>query len=643
MCEVSLEGLRGFVYIKGSIKSSFQIGGFIAEVLYKDGSTETYHIPVTLKGSIKYLLHINKGADKLKLINCNPDTIQSIKAERLKLTHALMKTYGYLLSLYFKKDVLREHIRKNIKIGFLSSLIKPYTVYKRAQFLSYLRNKGFEDFNLYDEYIRSHMPKIEKFKHFYGGVILSWFNKDLKRTIESLNKAGFSEIFVYDKDVSLSDLLKKSKSDYFMFLYSGDEIKDYALPFVESWLEYEGETDLFYSDHVNHDGSFYFKPDWSFYYFIHYDYISNAVFFSRRVLENLGIIERNLGTYALYEAVLKLYKEYQIVPKHIPLPALKKSETLQEWDTGLNVLKSFYGEAIEKNSEPNTFLYKPSLDEEKNLVIIIPTKDKSELLRTCIYSILEKTSYKNYRIVIVDNNSKEEETFRLYSELKTMSNIEIISYNAEYNFSKIVNFAIKNTREEIIVLLNNDTEVLSEDWLEWFVRYLSLKDVGVVGAKLLYPDSKIQHAGVVVGLFGYADHAFKGCKDEQGYMKRISLPQEYLAVTAACMGFRRDVYEEVSGFDEELAVNFNDLDFCLKVYSKGYKVVYLPQAVLIHYEHATRGQNDTPEKIKLADREKRIILSRWNNFVRRDPYYNPNLTLYRRDFSLYLPNFYWLE
>jgi len=248
---------------------------------------------------------------------------------------------------------------------------------------------------------------------------------------------------------------------------------------------------------------------------------------------------------------------------------------------------------------------------------------------------MKKTKYQPFEIVLIDNGSTKKETFDFYEQLlKEYSNIRIIEDPKPFNFSRLVNFGVSQASGEFICLLNNDTEILEECWLEEMLYYAVKPEVGVVGAKLYYPDGKIQHAGVIVGFWGLADHAFKGCMEENDYMFRLTTPQEYLAVTAACMMFRKEIFKMVEGFDETLKLNFQDLDFCLKVFERGYKIIYTPYAQLIHHEHATRGKPDNKEKIKQLEKEKKIIKRRWKKYIGKDPYYHPFLDLNTTRFSL---------
>lgn len=266
--------------------------------------------------------------------------------------------------------------------------------------------------------------------------------------------------------------------------------------------------------------------------------------------------------------------------------------------------------------------------------IIIPNKDHKSDLDKCLKSI-ERSTYKNVEILIIENNSKEKETFAYYEQIQS-EKIRVLHWEKEFNYSAINNYGVQHAKGDYLLFLNNDVEVINPDWIQEMVANCQRKQVGIVGAKLYYPDKKIQHAGVIIGIGGVAGHAFLGIPGEYtGYMHKASVQQNLSAVTAACMMVKRMVYEAVQGFTEELAVAFNDVDFCLKVREKGYLIVYNPQVELYHHESKTRGAEDTEEKIKRFQGEIRYMQEHWAEILEKgDPMYNPNLSLKKWDYSL---------
>ena len=266
--------------------------------------------------------------------------------------------------------------------------------------------------------------------------------------------------------------------------------------------------------------------------------------------------------------------------------------------------------------------------------IVIPNKDGAEILKVCIDSIIEKSTYSNYEIVVVENNSETEEIKEYYKELETDSatkdKVRIVYYpNKGFNYSGIINYGVKQSNGEYIVQLNNDTEVITPNWMELMLGFCQRKDVGAVGVKLYFPDETIQHAGIVVGIGGIAGNRFKSIpKSGHGYFANESMIQNLSAVTAACIMTPKSIYEEVGYMDEGLAVAFNDVDFCLKIREKGYLIVFNPYVEFWHYESKTRGSENTPEKIKRFQGEICRFEQRWPEILETgDPYYNINLSL----------------
>lgn len=268
--------------------------------------------------------------------------------------------------------------------------------------------------------------------------------------------------------------------------------------------------------------------------------------------------------------------------------------------------------------------------------IIIPNKDEKETLKKCLDSVLEKSTYRNFEVIIVENNSKTTEILDYYQEIDGRNGVHVVYWDKDFNYSAINNFGVTYAKGEYFLFLNNDMEIISSDWIEELLGHCLRPDTGIVGARLYYPDDTIQHAGIVVGLGGVAGSLFTGLKRfHSGYMHRESLQQELSAVTAACMMVKREAFEAAGGFEEKLAVAFNDVDFCLKVGQAGYRVVYDPYAELYHYESKTRGAEDTQEKVRRFQDEIEFMRSRWIKILKNgDPYYNRNLSLSKWNYSL---------
>ncbi|MBE0682585.1 MAG: glycosyltransferase [Anaerolineales bacterium] len=268
--------------------------------------------------------------------------------------------------------------------------------------------------------------------------------------------------------------------------------------------------------------------------------------------------------------------------------------------------------------------------------IIILNRDRSEYLHKCIVSIRNKSTYENYEIIVVENASREQQTFRLYAELKKDPVIKIIEYNKPFNYSRANNFAVDHAHGDVILFLNNDTEVISSNWLERMLEHTLRREVGAVGSKLYYPDNSIQHAGVILGIAGFAGYPHKHSPGNvAGYINRLRLIQNYTAVTGACLMMRKAVFYEIGGFDEQVDLALSDIDLCLKAQSHEYLIVWTPYAELYHHESKTRGNENSLEKKARLRKEMDYFKQKWAKFLLQgDPYYNPNLSLDYEDFRL---------
>lgn len=271
--------------------------------------------------------------------------------------------------------------------------------------------------------------------------------------------------------------------------------------------------------------------------------------------------------------------------------------------------------------------------------IIIPTKDQVELLSRCVDGILHETDYPAVEIIIVDNRSSDPKTLAYFEGLRSDSRIKVITDTSPFNFSRLNNDAVKHSRGELVAFLNNDLEVIEGRWLRAMVSHAVRPGIGAVGARLLYPNGLLQHSGIILGIGGVAGHNHKGrMRHDTGYFNRAILTQNLSAVTAACMVVPRRVFDEVSGFDaDQLSVAFNDVDLCLRIREKGYRIVFEPAAELYHHESASRGYETTPEKFARFEGEIEAMKSRWGSKLEVDPYYNPNLSLQTEDFAFAFP------
>jgi glycosyltransferase involved in cell wall biosynthesis len=310
---------------------------------------------------------------------------------------------------------------------------------------------------------------------------------------------------------------------------------------------------------------------------------------------------------------------------------------------GLNALKDYLSmhardARAELSPRPNTYRVRWPIPAPEPLVsLLIPTRDRRELVETAISSIIEKSEYQNFEILILDNGSTDPDTLEYFARIpREDSRVRVVPYNHSFNYSAINNHGVTQARGEVIGLINNDIEVISADWLREMLSHAIRPEIGCVGAKLFYSNQTLQHGGVILGICGCAGHSHKHLSpDQPGYVYRAIVVQNLSAVTAACLVMRKCIFEQVGGLDEKnLTIAFNDVDLCLKVREAGYRNLWTPYAELYHHESLSRGHEDTPEKIQRFQSEVNHMKDKWGQKLLHDPFYNPNLTLEREDFSL---------
>lgn len=484
--------------------------------------------------------------------------------------------------------------------------------------------------------------------------------------------------------------------DYFLFMEKGDELEMDACQVYACALREHPGAELFYcdSDELTADGKHYekpsCKPDFDEYYLQSTDYISGGFLVSGRIVKELGApgllydylwrcIEHTGGAVHVPEILYHRAKQPRIAAGSAVLAPEQqemsrktrqgiRSEVRQEMGPEVQqktsremrqesqqkiiggarqeaeVLRTHFERVgvsadISQGIMPATrkITYDYGCEKAPLVSVLIPNKDHREDLEKCIDSIRRFAGYEPYEILVIENNSTSDEIRSFYKDLQEQeTNVRVVTFKGDFNFSKINNFGAKEARGEYLLFLNNDTEMISEGCIAELMNYARRPDVGVVGAQMFYGDDTIQHAGVIVGYGGVAGHAFEGMTRQQaGRTLPIVCARAYSAVTAACMMVRRSVFEELGGFDEELGVAYNDIDFCLRAGKSGKKVIYTPYAQLYHYESRTRGLELTKEKAERVRRETEIFQKRWSAILQKgDPCYNPNMTLEKPDFSL---------
>lgn len=452
--------------------------------------------------------------------------------------------------------------------------------------------------------------------------------------------------------------LAAATGEFVGFMDHDDLLSADALFEIAIRLEKDPSIDVFYTDEdkVRTDLSEYFqphfKPDFNQDLLCTVNYICHLFVAKRELVEKVGMLRSEFDGAQDYDFIFRCTEEAEKIchiPKilyhwrcHEDSTAENPESKQYAFEAGRRAIEAHYQrKGIHATVENGEFLglyrTKYILDEKPLISIIIPNKDHIDDLDRCVQSILKKSSYPNLEFIIVENNSTEEKTFAYYEKLqKECSKVQVYYYKGNFNYSKINNFGVQYAKGKYLLLLNNDTEMINDDCIEELLGYCTRSDVGIVGARLYYEDDTIQHAGVVIGFGGIAGHCFvQQPRGNTGYCHRIICAQDYSAVTAACMMVKRSVFEEVGGLTEELAVAFNDIDFCMKVRQKGYLVVYNPYAELYHYESKSRGLEDTPEKQERFHKEIQTFETRWPEILKNgDPYYNPNLSLETQNFSL---------
>ncbi|MEA2879121.1 MAG: hypothetical protein QOF14_4317 [Hyphomicrobiales bacterium] len=423
---------------------------------------------------------------------------------------------------------------------------------------------------------------------------------------------------------SFNATLGASEGEYVLPLDGSALLRPHALLDLVMTTECCPAAEVVYTDEDRRDShgrrsNWQFKPAWSPELFESMDYVGQLTLIRCETVRALGGWRDTAKELLQHDLILRLSKSVE--PHTIVHLAKVLVHRRDERQISLPL----------ETSKPRRLTSGPRVS------LIIPTRDNADLLATCIRSIRSHTSYDNYEILIVDNGSIAEKTKRLFAELGSDAVIRILPRPEPFNFSRLNNSAAREATGAIIGLINNDIEVTREDWLDEMVALAMRPEIGCVGAKLLYPDGRIQHAGVVVGLYGLAGHAYRLARsDEPGYFNRLRTVHNVSAATAACLVVRKEVFEQVGGLDEGLAVAFNDVDFCLKVRAVGYRNVWTPFAELVHHESVSRGRDLTPEKASRFADEYTIMQQRWGEQLLSDPYYSPHLTYDAEDFSLRL-------
>ena len=452
--------------------------------------------------------------------------------------------------------------------------------------------------------------------------------------------------------------MESATGEWIALLDHDDLLAPHALLAMVQAVEGRPDALIVYSDEdkINESGQRslpYFKPEYSPELLLAQNYFNHLTMFRASAVRDAGgwrIGFEGSQDHDLILRVIESAKAGQIV--HVPKVlyhwrAIAGSTALggEQKDYTVNTGIRAVEEHLQRTKRPakvdliarnRHYRVRYAIPEPRPLVsLLIPTRDKAEILKVAVDSIIEKTTYAPYEIIVLDNGSVEKETFDLFATWKNDPRIRIVAYDKPFNYSAINNFGVSVARGSVIGLVNNDVEVITPEWLDEMTAWALRPEIGCVGAKLYYPDKSLQHGGVIIGLGGVAGHSHKYfAYDSPGYFNRLQVHQNLSAVTAACLLVRREVYEEVGGLEEILSVAFNDVDFCLRVREAGYRNLFTPFAELFHHESISRGAEDSPEKMARAEGEVKFMKERWQEKLQSDPFYSPNLTYDREDFSL---------
>lgn len=641
--ECSEAEIHGFI-----LKSKDKVPKKVKIHLENDEKSSAYELILKPSKIKKEIQKIKKGSQKILVYYQQFGVKQTLKRAGEKLLKKDSITYkAWLLKNQPSERILENQKKHHFVYEPKISIIVP--LYKTPE--KYL-----------DEMIESVKSQT------YGNWELclsdgSGKNSPIKEKLCQYEKKDARIKVVYnEKQLHISDntneALKICTGDFIAFGDHDDLFAPNALYECVKEINRDRSVDMIYTDEdkITMDGKEYFQPhfksDFNIDMLRSMNYICHLLVVKRSLYEKVGFLKHEFDGAQDYDFVLRCVENTEHI-SHIPMILYHwrahKESTAENpeskryaFEAGKRAVEAHYQRVgiqaeVEMGELLGIYRTKYHLDTEPLVSIIIPTKDHIEDLDKCIQSIEKRATYKNIEYIIIENNSEKEETFEYYEKLKKENpRVKLVVWEKEFNYSRINNFGVQYASGEYLLFLNNDTEIINENVIEEMLGYCMRDDVGIVGARLYYEDDTVQHAGVVVGLGGVAGHAFVGAaKDDPGYFRRIFVAQDYSAVTAACLMSKRKVFDEVKGFEETLAVAFNDIDFCMKVRKAGYLIVYNPYVELHHYESKSRGLEDTEEKIERFQGEIEIFQERWKEFLEEgDPYYSPNLTLDKNDFSL---------
>ncbi len=447
--------------------------------------------------------------------------------------------------------------------------------------------------------------------------------------------------------------LENLTGEFVTFVHAGDELAPHALYLLVECLNRFSGLEIVYTDEdcIAGDGARcqpYFKPDWNEDLLHSGDFLSRLAIYRTATVRRIGGLRSEFGESAFYDLALRATEGlngFRI--RHVPHvlyhrrePAARASSVrdnearaLQEHFDRLAIPAS-----VTKANGFSRVLY-PLAQPQPLVSVIIATRDRVDLLQPIVGDVLAKTDYEPLELIVVNNQSTDPATLEFLKQIRTNPRVSVLSYDRPFNFSAINNYAAGQAKGEVLAFLNNDLRIISGDWLREMVSHAIRPNIGAVGAKLYYPDGSIQHAGIIVGLGNLAGYVHRYApRDALGHGGRLKRTQDFSAVTAACLVMKRAVFEQLGGFDEvNLPVAYNDVDLCLRLRERGYRVLWTPYAELYHLESASRPSDYSREQRSRYEAECAYLQARWGNYLARDPFYNPNLTIESEDFALAWP------
>lgn len=457
--------------------------------------------------------------------------------------------------------------------------------------------------------------------------------------------------------VNTNEAVALATGEYLMLCDHDDTLEPDALYEIVKAINDTG-ADVLYTDEdkVSMDGQHYFdpnfKPDFNLFRLRENNYICHIFVVKKSLTDETGLLRSEFDGAQDFDFILRCCEKAQKIthiPKvlyhwrcHMDSTAADPSSKAYAYEAGRKAVREHYQRLgidakVEMTERPGWYRSHVKVQGNPLISVIIPNKDHTDDLELCLFSMTRKSTYRNYEILIVENNSEKEETFEYYKKLPDRyPKARVLTWEKEFNYSAINNFAAKEAKGEYLLFLNNDVEILTPDWMEEMLQNCQQEDVAAVGAKLYYPDDTIQHAGVVLGFGGIAGHIMcRASREDPGYFGRMISVQEISAVTAACMMVKKSDFDAVGGLDETFQVAFNDIDLCMKFRAAGKKIIFTPYAELYHYESKSRGLEDTPEKQFRFDKEVKRFQEKWAQQLEMgDPYYSPNLSVTEGDCSL---------